>query len=496
MEAKRIAYCSPLNPQPSGISDYSEELLPYLSQYAEITVFVSRGVEPSNSRIRRHLAVQPLERLPRLHAERAYDAILYHMGNSPVHAEIYEAARKIPGVVVIHDLVLHHFKLWYAAARRGEIGEYLQEMRRCYGERGAAVASRMARGQLLDVAFTMPLVEDLIEGARGIIGHSRFVTERVRAMRADVPVAHVPMGVPLPPLVSQADARASLGLPAGVPLWASFGHINPYKRMEPALRAFRRFRTLEPEARYLLVGSVSPSYDLAGVIRRLGLQDAVMVTGYVPPAAFTRYVAASDLCLNLRYPTAGETSASVLRLLGAARPTLVSAIDALAELPDDVCAKVDLGAAEGDQILAYARLLFLRPELAADLGRSARRFVAGQHSLDGAARGFMDFLADVYGWETPARQRPPLWEDAPKALTPSPSPRRGEGSEDELVPPLPAWERGRGGEGLQTTLTRDAGAALAELGVEPSDHAILEDTAGIIAELAQSPLRGRRKREP
>ena len=26
----RLAYFSPLNPQPSGISDYSEELLPYL----------------------------------------------------------------------------------------------------------------------------------------------------------------------------------------------------------------------------------------------------------------------------------------------------------------------------------------------------------------------------------------------------------------------------------------------------------------------------------
>ena len=92
---KRIAYCSPLNPQASGISDYSEELLPYLSQYAEVVVFASRGVEPSNSQLRRHLTVQPLERLPRLHMQCPYDAILYHMGNSPVHAEIYEAARQI-----------------------------------------------------------------------------------------------------------------------------------------------------------------------------------------------------------------------------------------------------------------------------------------------------------------------------------------------------------------------------------------------------------------
>ncbi len=47
----RLAYFSPLNPQPSGISDYSEELLPYLAAQAEITLFVD-GFEPTNRAIR------------------------------------------------------------------------------------------------------------------------------------------------------------------------------------------------------------------------------------------------------------------------------------------------------------------------------------------------------------------------------------------------------------------------------------------------------------
>ena len=487
---KRIAYCSPINPQPSGISDYSEELLPYLGQYAEVVLFVTRGVEPSNSRLQQHLEVRPLDQLPRMHVAQPFDALVYHMGNSPAHAEIYEHALNLPGVVVLHDYVLHHFRLWHAAAHRDDVDRYRREMAARYGVRGAAVAERMARGQLLDAAFEMPLVEDLVESARGVIGHSRLIVERVRGLHPGVAVARVPMGVPLPPLEERAAARLALGLPLDTPVWASFGHINPYKRMEPVLRAFRYFRRLYPSARYVLVGSVSPSYDLQGLIRRLGLERAVTVTGFVAPEAWSRYVAASDLCLNLRYPTAGETSASVLRLLGAARPVLVSAIDALDELPDDVCAKVDPGPAEVDQILHYALVLHKWPRIARELGRSARDFVAREHSLVGAARGYAQFLGQLYGWGQLQPLRPPLWEVDPPTQPPLPV---VEGEYGHHAPGQPTSARHALEAGLGVVdLAHETGAALAELGVTADDDAILRDTAGTIADLLGArPAQGR-----
>ena len=47
----RIAYWSPFAPQATGIADYSEELLPYLAEEADITLFVD-GYEPTNPVIR------------------------------------------------------------------------------------------------------------------------------------------------------------------------------------------------------------------------------------------------------------------------------------------------------------------------------------------------------------------------------------------------------------------------------------------------------------
>jgi hypothetical protein len=273
------------------------------------------------------------------------------------------------------------------------------------------VAELMLRGRLTEAAFDMPFCESVLAAAEGVIAHSRYVLDRVAALRPGLPVALVPMGVPLAPAIPREDARARLGLPQGALILASFGHINPYKRLEAVLRAVKALRADRPDMRYLLVGSISPSYDPRAAISRAGLEDSVTVTGYVDRAAFEDCVAAADICLNLRHPTAGETSASLLRLLGAGKPTLVTASGSFAELPPGVAAQVDLDASEGDLILEYCRLLAERPDLAAAMGAQARAYVAHEHTLDGAATSYMRFLAERYGWgDTPALRAGPLWE--------------------------------------------------------------------------------------
>lgn len=475
MQTPRIAYCSPVNPAPSGISDYSEELLPYLGQYAEIVLFVEDGLRPANRRLSEHLEVLPLRRLPRELRRRRYDALVYHMGNSPAHGAIWEAARRLPGVVVLHDFVLHHFMLWYAANRLRDVQGYVREMEARYGAPGAHMARLMIRSRFTDAAFDFPCCEPVLASACGLIVHSRYVAERAAALRPDLPMAVVPMGIPLPDPPPREEARARLGLPPEAVVLASFGHINAWKRVEPTLRALAALRAEGHDARYLLVGSVSPNYDLAGLIARSGLSDAVTVTGYVPRVAFETYVAAADICVNLRYPTAGETSASLLRLLGAGRPTLVSAVGAFAELPPGVAAQVDPGPAEGDQILAYCRLLLPRPELAAALGARARAYVAAEHTLERAAAGYARFLARLYGWPVVRTIRPaPLWfphleeKEEPGNLAVAPPPPAAAPAPPAATQPLVA----------------SAAQALAEIGLTGEDAAVLSSVARRIAELS------------
>jgi glycosyltransferase involved in cell wall biosynthesis len=478
---RRIAYASPLNPAASGISDYSEELLPYLARYAEITLYVADGLRPSNADLLRHLDVRPLSRLARDQRRQPYDAIIYHMGNSVEnHAAIWDALQHVPGVVVLHEFVLHHFMLGYAAVTRRDVELYRAEALQRYGPAGARVAELMLHGRMTEAAFDMPFCESVLDAAEGVIAHSRYVLDRVAALRPKLPAALAPMGVPLPPSIPREDARARLGLPEGALLLASFGHINPYKRVEAALRAVKVLRASRPDLRYLLVGSISPSYDVRAAIARAGLEDSVTVTGYVDRAAFEDYVAAADICLNLRHPTAGETSASLLRLLGAGKPTLVSASGSFAELPPGVAAQVDLDASEGELILEYCQLLSARPQLAAAMGTQARAYVARDHTLDGAAASYMRFLAAHYGWgATPPLRAAPLWEPTNDERRTTNDERRTTKDEREQAE-LPA------AHSQFSILNSQLAAALAGLGATEDDHPLLEDVARAMAELGMT----------
>jgi len=472
---KRIAYASPLNPAASGISDYSEELLPYLARYAEVIPYVADGLRPTNAELLRHMDVRPLSRLERDQRRKPYDAIIYQMGNSAEnHAAIWDVLRRVPGVVVLHEFVLHHFMLGYAAVTRRDVELYRAEAAQRYGPEGGRVAELMLHGRLTEAAFDMPFCESVLDAAEGVLAHSRYVLDRVAALRPGLPAALAPMGVPRAPAIPREQARARLGLPQGVLILASFGHINPYKRVEAALRAIKALRASRPDTRYLLVGSISPSYDVHAAIGRAGLVDSVTVTGYVERRAFEDYVAAADICLNLRHPTAGETSASLLRLLGAGKPTLVSASGSFAELPPGVAAQVDLDASEGDLILEYCRLLSARPDLAAAMGAQARAYVAREHTLDGAAISYMRFLSARYGWgSTPPLRAGPLWE--PRTENREPRTERS---------PLPVVSRQ-----LQRTTdhgprtTDSVAKALAGLGATEDDRPLIEGTAQAMAEL-------------
>jgi len=478
---KRIAYASPLNPAPSGISDYSEELLPYLTQYAEIITYVDDDLRPSNAELVRCLDVRPLGRLERDHRRKPYDAIVYHMGNSQVHAAIWRTMQRVPGVVALHEFVLHHFMLGYAAMVQRDVERYRAEAICRYGAEGERVAALMIRGRFVDAAFDLPFCEAVLDAAEGVIAHSHYVLDHVAALRPGLPAAHVPMGVPLPPAIPRDTARARLGLPRDALILASFGHINPYKRVDTVLRALKALRTEHPNARYLLVGSVSPVYDVRAVIGRAGLDDTVTVTGYVDRGAFEDYVAAADICVNLRHPTAGETSASLLRLLGAGKPTLVTASGSFAELPPGAAAQVDLDRSEGDMILAYCRLLSARPDVAAALGASARAYVAREHTLGGAAQGYMHFLAARYGWGDMPKLRAPLWEPAVESVV------RGQWSvaNRQAVTRggqrMPKVERPATGNGPRTT--DSVAGALAELGATEDDRPLLEGVARAMLEL-------------
>jgi glycosyltransferase involved in cell wall biosynthesis/SAM-dependent methyltransferase len=389
-----LAYFSPLNPQPSGISDYSEELLPYLSAGAEITLFVD-GFEPSAAAIRSRFKWCDYRRDPGVLQTLAdYDAIIYHMGNDHrYHAGMLEVAREYPGIIVFHDFALQDFFLGLAQAR-GRVEIYLEEMMACHGERATRYAADdMERGSTpshLGLPTNFPLNARLARGAEAIIVHSEWSRARFAALVPNVSVEHInmPINPPSnPALLKTASAN-------GVVQIANFGLITPGKGIEKALRALATLKA-DHNFHYTLVGATNSFFDVRALVREYGMEDRVTITGHVSLNEFEARATATDIALNMRERTVGETSASLCRIMAAGVPAIVFNVGAFSELPSDAVIKIDQDQNSDALLVAYLRRLIEDASLRKRIGENARRYIVENHDIRKVAESYLAFVASV-----------------------------------------------------------------------------------------------------
>ena len=151
----------------------------------------------------------------------------------------------------------------------------------------------------------------------------------------------------------------------------------------------------------MIAGEVAGVLDYDGLADELGVTERVHVTGFLDYSDFERAITACDLCLNLRYPTAGETSASLLRVLALGRPAVVSDFAQFAELPDDLALKVPLGEGEEVALAEAAGAVVADPARLAAMGQAARDHVRDAHDPPAAAAPIGAALAELARLEPP-----------------------------------------------------------------------------------------------
>ena len=115
----RLAFCSPLPPEPTGIADYAAEILALLAVGHAIDVYHSQAVVAPDA-IPPGCGVFPAAALSERHRARPYDLAIHQLGNGPGHAFVYPLLTRVPGLLVLHDLVLHHSRA--AALTAGDEG--------------------------------------------------------------------------------------------------------------------------------------------------------------------------------------------------------------------------------------------------------------------------------------------------------------------------------------------------------------------------------------
>lgn len=365
----KVAFFSPLPPAKSGIADYSAVLLDHLKHFVEVEAFSSRPAEFDASR---------------------YDAIVYQLGNNPFHAFVYEMAMEHPGYVVLHEANLHHL-IAELTIRRGNWDAYIREVEINAGTEARDYAVRYVKTLERGPDYSIPMLKPVLARSRGAIVHSAAVETELRSLGYEGPVAKIPHGA----WIGDADRmtyRAKLGLDERAPLIGIFGFLKPYKRIAESLRAFSRLIRVAPDARMILVGEAHPELPLESMMTSMNLSAHVRHIGFAPMEDFNGYLGACDIILNLRYPTVGESSGTLLRALGMGKAAIVSDVGSFREYPDEICLKAPVDASEEDHLFEYLNLLVSRPEVARRLGERARHWVERECDWESVARRYAYFL--------------------------------------------------------------------------------------------------------
>jgi glycosyltransferase involved in cell wall biosynthesis len=415
----RLAFLSPLPPAPTGVADYSTDVLALLAGGHAIDAF---HVQPAVEGLPPGVTARPAAEFLSRHRERPYDVAVYQMGNGPDHDFLYEPLVRVPGLLVLHDLVLHHARARvfltspvaraYAAdpssaalrdAARPSLQAYRDEVAYSYPAAGhrLAEAHLATTGVLLPYAF--PLFRIPVEASRVVGVHNEYMAE---AIREGVPAAYVtriPMAAGRVPVAGHAVSalRTKLGLGPDDFVVGCFGLLTREKQVDTVARAVARVASSLPRVRLLLVGPLPDRERLENHLARLGVSERTVTTGRVLLEDLPAYMEVADLVVHLRYPTARETSAALLRVLAQGRPVVMSDHEHLADVPADAVVRADLVDEEGDVTRAILRLSENASARSA-LGAAAREFVRREHSPERTRAAYEEALEKARVVEAPA----------------------------------------------------------------------------------------------
>jgi glycosyltransferase involved in cell wall biosynthesis len=360
-----VGFHAPLPPARTGVADYAAALLAELRRHGHVVV-----------------------------APQRCDVALYHLGNNAMHAGIYRRAIEDPGVVVLHDAVLHHFLL-------GQLGEvaYVEEFVYNYGEWSRGLARELWRGRAASGSdsryFEYGMLKRAAERALAVVVHNPAAAEAVKRHAPAARVVEIPhlfqAPVELPSPAATERSRQWSAIASTTFLFGVFGYLRESKRLMSVLEAFAEVRREQPRAMLLVAGQFA-STDLERAVEPLLRAPGIVRLPYLEEREFWLAASAVDACINLRDPAAGETSGIAIRLMGIGKPVLLTDAPECAPFPEDACVRIARGVAERDSLRHHMILLTSISGVARAIGQRGAAHIREYHQVESIGKLYWDLL--------------------------------------------------------------------------------------------------------
>lgn len=392
----RIAWFTPFT-RKSSIGSFSRVVTKELESYAEVDLWLPKDSDFD-------LASGPfisLPDVPSLMADHlaSYDLLVYNMGDHyPNHGQIFEYLQRFPGVLILHDLVLHDFFVGHFFSNTPDQAGYLNLMQGVYGNQGRRFAEMAFEGKgpaPTDIRHIsdFPLFEPAVERANGVVVHSEWAQRKV-ASHWPGPLQKLFLAFDYKTLEPRRTEFARRK--PGKILMASIGHVNPNRRITSVLELLGKNPDLAEKIDYVIAGEPSPIYfqECQSVIERYRLESIVRWSGYLDDDELRAVLTEADFCVNLRFPPMESGSGSLAEQMFAGKMAIVSDAGCFRDVPDSCVLKIDPHQ-EQSSLESALRFAVSNPGAWRQIGDNARQFAQERYSPDAYAKALIPFLEQI-----------------------------------------------------------------------------------------------------
>ncbi|MFX0095956.1 MAG: glycosyltransferase family 4 protein [Candidatus Hodarchaeota archaeon] len=382
----KIAWFTPFS-EMNGISRYSRLITQELVNRCNVDLWISEDSHllPTELKIFHYHSHDDLSR--RLNQ---YDFLVYNMGNNlDFHKDIYEISKKQRGIIILHDVVMHHFFAGYYLTHKQDQNGYAHDMERLYGKNGKIIATKSLTCKCVPIWETeevikYPFFEKAIEGAIGVISHSYYAINKMRLKFSGVAEVLYHPCIFDRENTSVNRRKADLGIPEDKILMVTVGHVNPNKRIDKVIEIFGKKKDIAQKAFYCVIGPKNQAQYielLQSLIKKYKLYNSVKLLGFQSDAIVSAYMQNADIFLNLRFPAIEAASWSLVEQLSLGKPAIVTDTGFYAEIPDDCVIKVKRNNEKKDIYRALKRLME-DEQLRNVTGTKAKNFVLENFTID------------------------------------------------------------------------------------------------------------------
>ena len=387
----RLAIVTPWPKQKTGIANYAENIFPHLKKYFDIDLFIDNLDE--NVLKDDRFAMFDLEELPSKINE--YDEVLYQIGNNTqFHKNAFKMLTQHKGIAEIHDFDLSAF--FYNSFYQGEDRELMREaLRLGYGYDGVEYLERVEdQKQVYDGRFKMS--DSVAAYASAVIFHNKWSACECKSLTKKYVVPHACFKYDEAEDEVVEEVKKKIDYSDSDVIIGMFGFVNKNKRYDILVKAFQKLNN--PDAKLVFWGN-DANGELESLIRREKLEKKVIIMGYLENREYRAGLKLSDIVVNMRYPSMGESSGTLCEALSKGKPTIVTGINQYLEFPDEVCWKLPCNPdKEPKEVFTLYRMLeelIASKELRDTMGENAKEYAKNVLSSEQMAEKYYYAIKEV-----------------------------------------------------------------------------------------------------